>query len=96
MDGKTSLSVSTSTLERFKSVKQDAEGENYPHDRFLNDLMDTFNGEGDEDPTQNGEYERWSTEVEHQQRLLQEHAKTQELLEHLPQDIADELEGRMR
>lgn len=51
----------------------------------------------DEDEgTNNHEYDRWSLETEHQQRLLEEHAKTKELLERLPQEIADELEGRFR
>ena len=53
--------------------------------------------DGEEEPTdENHEYDRWQLETENQQRLLEEHAKTQEILERLPQDIADELEGRFR
>ena len=52
-------------------------------------------GEGDTGPA-NHEYERWCVETEHQQRLLEEHAKTRELLDQLPDRIAEKLEARFR
>lgn len=73
-----------------------AKAQKEANDRTWGEQIVRDESEEQNEAPQNHEYERWSLETEHQQRLLEEHAKTKELLERLPQDIVDELEGRFR
>lgn len=83
-----------------ESAHEDAKSQKEEHGRTWGEQIvrpdpdEDDNGETDANGA--SEYDRWQLETEHQQKLLEQHAKTQELLERLPTDIADELEGRMR
>lgn len=92
---KTSITVDKSTLERFNRLRSEFTPDDYPDpsaDEFLNNMMNAW--ERGDPTTDVGEDVILPSNGPDVDDVLAELEQTRELVEHVPDRTADELEGR--